>query len=263
MIKLSVLCVITMSNNPIFPYKWYTSNAPLTLAQMENNAEIIYRYFTTDYGVGVDWAWSKLAIAAMLGNMEAESTINPGRWENGDINNLNVGYGLVQWTPASKYIDWAGAAHGNGNKQCERIEWERMTNTQFGKLSYLPRWCNELCGIPKYVVDADGKVWYIDIPGIDSFSDFAWNQNWPEVWAPGRYYDLSDSLEYATICFLLQYERPLNPRATVSFRLLVAKEWYDFIGGSHGVEIDYKTAAYLMNKRRKHKGKRVRKIWTL
>ena len=42
----------------------------------------------------------------MLGNMESESTITPGKWQS--LNNTSLGYGLVQWTGAQeKLIDWA------------------------------------------------------------------------------------------------------------------------------------------------------------
>lgn len=46
------------------------------------------------------------AVAGMLGNMKVESGINPGIWENLDYGNMDVGFGIVQWTPASKYINW-------------------------------------------------------------------------------------------------------------------------------------------------------------
>lgn len=85
---------------------------------MENNAICLRDYF---YSKG----WSINAICGMLGNMETESTINPGIWESLLHGNMSGGYGLVQWTPASKYIEWAGNGYENGNKQCDRIIWEK------------------------------------------------------------------------------------------------------------------------------------------
>lgn len=41
--------------------------------------------------------------AGILGNIVAESALNPWRWQ-GDTVNLSGGYGLVQFTPASDYI---------------------------------------------------------------------------------------------------------------------------------------------------------------
>ena len=43
------------------------------------------------------------AQAGILGNIVAESALNPWRWQ-GDTVNLSGGYGLVQFTPASDYI---------------------------------------------------------------------------------------------------------------------------------------------------------------
>lgn len=52
--------------------------------------------------------WTINAIAGMVGNIEAESGLNPWRWE-GDTVNLSNGYGLFQYTPATNYINDAGA----------------------------------------------------------------------------------------------------------------------------------------------------------
>ena len=105
---------------------WISSNKFLNQTEMQQNAEMVYQYF-------ICRGWSKNAIAGLLGNMQVESTINPGIWQSLNINNMNGGYGLVQWTPASKYITWAGSNYANGNKQCERIIWEMNNNQQYYK----------------------------------------------------------------------------------------------------------------------------------
>ena len=56
---------------------------------MANNADIIINYYQS---LGIN----NKTIAGILGNMQAESTINPEREEVGGL-----GYGLVQWTPVS------------------------------------------------------------------------------------------------------------------------------------------------------------------
>ena len=81
---------------------YYSKNEYLTLEEMKVNALYIYNY------LGVR-GWSKNAICGMLGNMQTESTINPALWQSFDYGNMSVGYGLVQWTPASNYIDWANS----------------------------------------------------------------------------------------------------------------------------------------------------------
>ena len=75
------------------------SSEPLTESQMTTNAFYIYNAL-------IDHGWVFTPICALLGNMEHESGLNPGRWQSDDVGNTSRGYGLVQWTPASKYIDW-------------------------------------------------------------------------------------------------------------------------------------------------------------
>ena len=83
------------------------------MTEMQNNADIMYAFF-------IQHGWTVNAIAAMFGNMQTESTLNPGIWEN--LNPLVGGYGLVQWTPYTNYSDWAGDGwQDNGQKEMERI----------------------------------------------------------------------------------------------------------------------------------------------
>ena len=96
---------------------------------MSNNADIIKNYF---YNNG----WTMNAIAAIIGNMQVESGINPGRWENDDVGNLSGGFGLVQWTPATKLRDWIDSEYGNddytnGDYQLDRIIYELDDGLQY------------------------------------------------------------------------------------------------------------------------------------
>lgn len=81
---------------------WTVSNNYLTESQMQGNALEVYNFFS---GRG----WTLNAIAGMLGNMERESNINPGLWQSLDYGNYSGGYGLVQWTPATNYTEWASS----------------------------------------------------------------------------------------------------------------------------------------------------------
>lgn len=56
--------------------------------------------------------------------METESNINPGIWQSLKKDNMEGGFGLVQWTPATKLIDWAdnkGLDYEDIDTQLERI----------------------------------------------------------------------------------------------------------------------------------------------
>lgn len=86
------------------PNPTYSGNYYLNLSQMQFNAEYIWRVLPK---IGGGWEGTTLAaMAAMLGNMETESTINPGIWEGLIPNRPKRGFGLVQWTPSEDYIAW-------------------------------------------------------------------------------------------------------------------------------------------------------------
>lgn len=91
----------------------------LTESESLNNAQLCADHFAG--------TWSPEAICALCGNMRHESSINPDIWEFGYGHSLSRGYGMVQWTPASKYIDWATAAGldwPQGDSQLARIDYE-------------------------------------------------------------------------------------------------------------------------------------------
>ena len=95
---------------------WISGNRYLSLSEMQNNVDILHYFFRSA-------GWTDNAIAAMLGNMQSESTINPGIWES--LEPYSGGYGLVQWTPYTNYSNWAGAGwQDNGQKEMERIIYE-------------------------------------------------------------------------------------------------------------------------------------------
>ena len=104
----------------------FDSSNYLTYNQMKVNAEYIYKAFK-------DKGWTLNAVAGMLGNMQRESTLNPGIWQNNDVGNTTGGYGLVQWTPATKYIDWLlpGSDASTMDNNISRILYELENNIQW------------------------------------------------------------------------------------------------------------------------------------
>ena len=78
--------------------------------------------------------WTKESISALCGNMRHESSINPDMYEYGYNWSEDRGYGLVQWTPRSKYWNWAeskGLNPRDGNSQLDRIDYEVEQNIQW------------------------------------------------------------------------------------------------------------------------------------
>lgn len=99
----------------------------LSEAESLNNAQLVVNHFS-----GSDW--TKEALSALLGNMRHESSINPNLYEFGYDWNEDRGFGLVQWTPRSKYWDWAvanGLPPRNGDSQLARLDYEVDNNIQW------------------------------------------------------------------------------------------------------------------------------------
>jgi hypothetical protein len=106
---------------------YVSGNRFLTESEMHTNAAYIYKYLAPR-------GWTRNAIAGMIGNMETESTINPAIWQNLDAGNTSLGYGLVQWTPATKYLDWCsarGLTPSSMDSALARIEWELENGEQY------------------------------------------------------------------------------------------------------------------------------------
>ena len=104
-----------------------SGNRFLSRAEMETNARYIWNYLGSR-------GWTMEAVAGMLGNMETESTINPGIWESLNSGNTSGGFGLVQWTPATKLINWAngeGLDYTAMDTQLQRIEYELENGVQY------------------------------------------------------------------------------------------------------------------------------------
>jgi hypothetical protein len=105
----------------------YCSNSYLTQSQMTVNAQYILDYLRSK-------GWTKNAVCGMLGNMQTESTINPGIWQGLHENNLSEGFGLVQWTPATNYITWAQSGNlpvADMDSELKRILYEVSAGLQF------------------------------------------------------------------------------------------------------------------------------------
>lgn len=159
---------------------------------MENNAVIIDEYFTM-------LGWTKNAISAILGNMQPESGINPSRWENDNIGNTSGGFGLVQWTPATKLILWVNSQYDDG-----------MLPSDDYKDGY-----NQL-----------DRIRY----EVDNGLQYSPTKNFKETF---REWTTSDKNPgYLAAAFMKNYERPLNQSWKVQIqRAKNARQWYIFLTG--------------------------------
>lgn len=119
-----------------------SSNNYLSEAEKQINATYIAQYL-------LGYGWTLNAICGMLGNMEQESNINPGVWQDLEYGDLVDGYGLVQWTPATNLINWCnsmGLAHNDIDSQLKRILYELDNGVQF-----YPSWYSDMT-FSEYVV---------------------------------------------------------------------------------------------------------------
>lgn len=143
--------------------EFITGNWYLSQADMETNAKYIYNYLGAR-------GWSVNAIAGMLGNFQTESHINPGIWE-GLNEGTGPGFGLVQWTPYTKYTEWCearGLDPSHMDSALARIEYELANGLQY------------------YATD-----------------------NYPESFA--QFKTSTKSPTYLAMAFLANYERPAEP----------------------------------------------------
>jgi hypothetical protein len=114
------------------PTYYNPESRPLTMDEMTVNANFILSYLM---GKG----WTKNSVCGLLGNIQTESSMNPARWQGDNVGDTTNGFGLTQWTPATKYLDWA-SANGYDYKSMEgnleRILYEVANNLQwFGGVS--------------------------------------------------------------------------------------------------------------------------------
>lgn len=201
------------------PRMWVVSDADraqglneYTCTQSEANASYIYAYFKAK-------GWTDIAVAGLVGNCTYESYTNPAFHEVG-----GAGFGIVQWTPSSNYINWARPRGFPVDSdvsdperyllgQCERINYELQTNIEFfGNSSY--------------------------------GANFHWCNTWQ------KYISLTESQatpQTAAHIFLSNYERPNHSAAAASLsaRQAYAKRWYDkFKDGKSSSHPSQTTAAH-------------------
>ena len=132
--------------------------------------------------------WSLNARCAMYGNMDVESNINPAIYQYLNANIKN-GYGIVQWTPASKIQNWLkqnGYAITDGTGECKRILWEL----------------------------ANGQQWISTTKYPQSFSQFTTSN-----------LSISDLTEM----WMRNYERPKLATANLPERIKRANKWYTYL----------------------------------
>lgn len=159
----------------------------LTAEQKDANALYIRDYCADKYP-----DWTANAIAAMCGNFAHEGVMNPAQWQYGMDKSPDSGYGIGQWTPSTKILDFL-ASEGYPSYsmpgEIERIAWEAANNQQWISTSSYPM----------------------------SMEEFLVSEDAPAELASAWLYD---------------WERPGDPGATEGLRQADADYYYELFGGT-------------------------------
>lgn len=165
---------------------------------LSENAQQVYNYFKS-YG------YSDAACAAILGNMEAESGIVPQKLEShydrnytfeeacalvdeGQIEPLKSGWGLVQWTPCTKI-----RYNANGSNAIQRVSGDRNS------ISVQCEILRKGLEVDKDWIDADPKNPKNPNPNIPDYARLSLQQ-----------FKESNDVQATTRAFMLKFERPAN-----------------------------------------------------
>lgn len=182
---------------------WISRNSSLTQSEMENNANIVIAYYRS---IGVE----DRTIAAILANMQAESTINPERYEGG----VGPGYGLCQWTPITSL-----------QNACTTMGLSPYTSGDV-QLQVLK---GQIIGIPAGV-----NSWYTSSAFISHYYNSG--ATYDMIGITGQQF-LSNSMNWEpdklAVMFMAGYERPsYNPSINhYTQRMQNALDWYSYMGG--------------------------------
>lgn len=157
------------------------------------------------YAMLYELGWTLNAVCGLLGNMGAESGYNPWRWQSDKLGLStgapwkNKGYGLTQFTPASKYISDANAKAAPG---------------------YGPNFS-----------DKQGNVYdgYAQMVFLNTFADYYPTNTYPLSYAS---YKVSvENPGYLAKVWLYNYERPKDPASTEAAREENGNYWYELLSG--------------------------------
>ena len=174
----------------------YFINSSFPIEIQANNAYCIAKYLLAQ-------GWQFETLCGVFGNIESEGLFSPGKWENGHLLDLNYGFGLVQWTPATKYINWAAGIFDNtdpwyplyysGWYECYRLAME-------GKYNLSTQWLQT-------------STYQFTIQNFVTGAALVGNT-------------AHDRVEFAASAWLYDYERPGN-YSSESTRRARAVAWYD------------------------------------
>ena len=196
------------SIDEVFALATATKGGPvgdLTEEQMQQNARYIYYYFK-------NLGWTTEAICGVLGNMEIESGINPGKWQV--WNEETLGYGLVQWSEDDgNYFLYTDLKADGVNEKAESNP-QGLMNDELEVLV-------DTCQPSKY-------RWITDLaPPYYARKDFADNKT-PKDMSFNEFVKSTCNPGDLALVFHACYERSGDFEERLQLRVDAANKWYDY-----------------------------------
>ena len=191
-----------------------------------NNACRIYHMLRSAVSDATPNGWTLNAICALLGNIDAESSYNPWQWESDNIlpqgsdkrfNSSGPGYGLVQWTPASGYLD-NPIAQANDYYAPNDSNQTGRASDGFAQIVLM----NQTTGSGPYQQWYSTKAFTTRYANGERFTGMTWND----------FRNSKDTPERLAEAFVICYERPGYQRGTkipllLRRRINAARYWYN------------------------------------
>lgn len=159
-------------------------------------------------------SWTVEAISGMIGNLSAESGLNPWRWQSDtvDLTSNTKGYGLPQFTPAYGYINDYGKGVEGYAPNLSTSTTTSGANASDGKAQII-------------VIDTDKAGKYINRKSYCTFLDIS------SAYPFSNYKQLTD-LYTATVAWLYNYEFPKDhSKAVADARYTRASTVYQILKG--------------------------------
>ena len=140
----------------------------------------------------------------MLGNIEQESQLNPGIWQNWH-NTEKLGYGLVQWSPAKGFLEEVGL-NADSADNLANTDAKKLMDLELDFLIYT-------CTVKDYTKNRWIATSKYSSPYIMKYEEYIKSEHSPE--------DLA-------LVFHASYERSNDNDKLKNTRANNARKWYNY-----------------------------------
>lgn len=172
--------------------------------QQKANAEYIYNFLKKQ-------GWTVEAICGVLGNMQKESSMNPGAWQYWE--NQSYGFGLAQWSESKEFLEFAHLDTVQASELSERSP-QKMMDAQ---LDYLMKSLN---------ADTDGVECRWLVPADEKYYKFPLSDDDLKNMTVKEFSQSTDDYKELAMVFHASYERSGDDKDGIQKRVDYAETWY-------------------------------------